>query len=67
VNFLAARLTRIAWRRGVLEGSRGWLYVGVATVALRAARRFLAEPTASYTTELRPGQALEIRSVRPRR
>jgi hypothetical protein len=64
---LASRLTRIALRRGIAEGSRGWLYVGVATVAVRAAHRLLTEPETVFSTELRPGQALQIRNVRPPR
>ncbi len=60
---LAARLAKTGMRRGVMEGSRGWLYVGVAATAFRVARRVLAEPQEVEVFELKPGEAVEIRTV----
>ena len=52
---------RTGFRRGLLEGSRGWLYVGAATLAVRVVRRVLVEqPETVYATELKPGEAIEI-------
>jgi len=64
---LVARLSRTGLRRGLMEGSRGWLYVGVAATVLRVARRALAEPEAVERFELKPGESIEIRTVRPGR
>jgi hypothetical protein len=60
-----ARLSRTGLRRGLLEGSRGWLYVGLAATTVRVLRRVLAEPEVVERFELRPGEAVEIRTVRP--
>lgn len=61
------RLTRRGLRRGLLEGSRGWLLVGVSAAAWRVARRFVvSSPETVYRGELKPGQAIEIRNSRPR-
>jgi hypothetical protein len=63
---IVSRLMRTGLRRGLLEGSQGWLYVGVAAVALRVMRRVLVQqPETIYSTELKPGQAIEIRTHRP--
>jgi len=60
-------IARVGWtglRRGVLEGSRGWLYVGLGVTALRVARRLLGEPPETvYEGEIKPGEAIEIRTV----
>jgi hypothetical protein len=63
---LAARLAKTGLRRGLLEGSRGWLYVGMAATAFRIARRVLAEPEAVEVFELKPGESVEIRTVAPK-
>jgi hypothetical protein len=63
---LVARLAKTGLRRGVFEGSRGWLYVGVAATAFRIARRVLAEPEAVEVFELKPGESVEIRTVSPK-
>jgi hypothetical protein len=60
---LAARLAKTGMRRGVMEGSRGWLYVGVAATAFRVARRVFAEPEEIEVFELKPGETVEIRTV----
>lgn len=62
---IVSRLMRTGLRRGLLEGSQGWLYVGVAAVAWRVMRRVLVqEPETIYSTELKPGQGIEIRTQR---
>ena len=62
---LTGRLIRTGLRRGVFEGSRGWLYVGATALALRVLRWLLVEPPETvYETEIKPGQAIEIRTVR---
>jgi hypothetical protein len=58
-----ARLTRTGVRKGVFEGSRGWLYVGLAATAVRVARWIITESEVVETVELKPGEAIEIRSV----
>lgn len=61
---LIARLSRTGLKRGFLEGSRGWLYVGLAASALRIARRVLAEPAVVERFELDPGETVEIRTIK---
>jgi hypothetical protein len=65
VAALIVRLSRTGLRRGFLEGSRGWLYVGLAASTVRVLRRVLAEPTVVERFELDPGETIEIRTVRP--
>lgn len=64
---VVTRLSRAGLRRGLLDGSRGWLYVGLAATTIRVLRRVLAEPEAVERIELKPGEAIEIRTVRPGR
>jgi hypothetical protein len=61
---VVVRLSRTGLRRGLLEGSRGWLYVGLAATTVRVLRRVLAEPEVVERFELQPGEAVEIRTVR---
>ena len=61
---VVVRLSRTGLRRGLLEGSRGWLYVGLAASTVRVLRRVLAEPEVVERFELAPGEAVEIRTVR---
>jgi hypothetical protein len=58
-----ARLAKTGMRRGALEGSRGWLYVGLAASALRVARWIVTEPEVVERIELKKGETLEIRNV----
>ena len=58
------RLARTGLKRGFLEGSRGWLYVGLAATAVRIAQRVLAEPTTIERLELDPRETVEIRTIR---
>ncbi len=62
---LIVRLSRTGLRRGTRDGSQAWLWVGLAATAVRVLRRLLAEPGAVERFELRPGEAVEIRTVRP--
>jgi hypothetical protein len=54
-------------RRGLFEGSRGWLYLGLAASALRVARFVLSESEVVETVELKKGEGIEIRTVAPKR
>ena len=61
---IIVRLSRTGLKRGFMEGSRWWLYVGVAASAVRIARRVLAEPVAVERFELDPGETVEIRTIK---
>jgi hypothetical protein len=65
---VAGAIARLGWtglKRGVFEGSRGWLYVGIGVTAMRAARRLLVQPPETvFEGEIKPGEAIEIRTVR---
>jgi hypothetical protein len=64
---IVARLARTGLRRGFVDGSRTWLYVGLTATAVRIARRILVQPPETvYLDELKPGEAIEIRTVRPK-
>jgi hypothetical protein len=66
MSWLWRRLLRTGLRRGLLEGSRGWLYVGVTIAAVGAARRIFGEPPETvFESEVKPGQRIEIRTVPP--
>lgn len=61
------RLSRMGFTRGVLGGSRPWLYIGLAATTTRALRRLArASPRTVLLEELEPGEALEIRVLPPR-
>lgn len=66
-SYLLGRLARTGMRRGLFDGSRGWLYLGLAASALRVARFVLSESEVVETVELRKGEAIEIRTVAPKR
>jgi hypothetical protein len=63
---IVGRLARTGLRKGLLEGSRPWLYTGIAAIGLRVIAR-IARPEAStvYSEALEPGQRLEIRVLPP--
>jgi hypothetical protein len=61
---ILVRLSKTGLKRGFLEGSRGWLYVGLAASAVRIARRVLAEPVVVERFELQPGETVEIRTIK---
>jgi hypothetical protein len=59
---MLARLMRTGLRRGLRNGSRPWLAVGVTAGVLRALRWALARrEEVVLREELAPGAALEIR------
>jgi hypothetical protein len=62
-----SRLSRTGLKRGLMEGSRGWLYVGVAATTFRILRRVLTEAPVVERIELKPGEGIEIRTVSPKR
>jgi len=65
MGWLVGRLIKTGLRRGLMEGSRGWLYVGGTAVLLRVAHRLLVQPPETvFETEIKPGQAIEIRTLR---
>ncbi len=61
---ILVRLSKTGLKRGFLDGSRGWLYVGLAASAVRIARRVLAEPVVVERFELDPGETVEIRTIK---
>ena len=64
---VVARLARTGLKRGFLEGSRTWLYVGVTAAALQVVRRAAGSaPETIYVGELKPGESIEIRTKRPK-
>jgi hypothetical protein len=62
---VVSRLARTGFRKGLLEGSRPWLYTGVAALAVRVLARFREKDQTVYSGDLEPGQGLEIRIVPP--
>jgi len=61
---IVGRLVRKGLQRGLVDGSRGWLYVGVTAAAVGIARWLITEPPESvFESEIKPGQAIEIRTV----
>lgn len=60
-------LSSTGLRRG-MAGSNPWIVVGIAATGLRVLRRLARpQPEVLLRTELRPGDAFEIRALRPRR
>jgi hypothetical protein len=60
------RLARIGLRRGIRYGSRRWLIAGITAGLLALVQRVLTEPPKTvYSTELEPGERLEIRTIPP--
>lgn len=58
---MLAALTRLAFRKGLLGGSRPWMAVGGAALALRLLKKMAArQPEVVYCEELQPGQTLTI-------
>jgi hypothetical protein len=64
MGWVLSRLLRSGFKRGLLEGSRGWLYAGMTAAAVGVMRRILSEPEETvYAAEVKPGQGIEIRTV----
>lgn len=61
---LLGRASQIGLRKGLAGGSRGWLWLGVATTAVRAVRRFTARKAAVARLDLAPGESIEVRHYR---
>jgi hypothetical protein len=57
------RLARTGLRRGLLEGSRAWLVVGVSASVVQLVRRAANEPEVVERVVLSPGEGIEIRTV----
>jgi hypothetical protein len=54
--------------KGLLGGSRGWMYVGGALWVLRLTRRTFGKNEVIVATEvMQPGQSLILRTIRPSR
>jgi hypothetical protein len=63
-----ARIARTGLRKGILQGSRPWLYTGIVALALRLAHRIVREaPRTVFSEDLEPGERLEIRVLPPER
>ena len=64
MGWLVGKLIKTGFKRGVFEGSKGWLYVGGTAALLRLARRLLVEaPETVYESEIKPGEAIEVRTL----
>ena len=62
---VVSRLARTGLRKGILEGSRPWLYTGLAAVTLRILGRFREQDQVVYCDELKPGEHIRIRVIKP--
>lgn len=61
------RVARTGLRKGLLEGSRGWLVAGLGAGALAVARRVVSNhPEVVYRSELKPGEGLVVRTLPPK-
>lgn len=61
------RLARTGLRKGLLEGSSGWLAAGIGAGALALARHVVASaPEVVFRSELLPGEGIEIRTLPPK-
>lgn len=62
---IVGRLVRKGLQRGLIDGSRGWLYVGATAAAVGIARWLITEPPETvFLSEIKPGQALQIGTVK---
>lgn len=61
---LASSMAVRALRRGVRQGSRPWLVVGVVAAGATLLRRLASpKPEVVFRQRLEPGEALEIRAL----
>lgn|GEM_PF-1477370 len=66
ISGAVTRLARTGLRRGVRQGSRPWLVIGMTATALRLVRRFAARQEETvFRAELKPGAGVEIRALEP--
>lgn len=63
---LLGRVAIKGLRRGLAEGSRGWLAIGATATVLAALRRVLHEDETVYRAELKPGEGMEVRVTKPK-
>jgi hypothetical protein len=62
--WLIRRALRTGFRRG-MQGSKAWLTVGLTAGAITVLKRVFGEAEETvYEEELKPGQGIEIRTVR---
>ena len=59
-----SRFASIALRKGMSNGSRGWIYAGAAASTLRLAHKYMGRTEEVYRFKLRPGERVEVREVR---
>jgi hypothetical protein len=63
---LLGRITRIALRKGIGEGSRPWLVTGIAAITVRVVHRLGRQgPDTVFSEELHAGERVEIRLLPP--
>jgi hypothetical protein len=61
-------LSRRAFRRGILEGHRGWTWFGIVLWTVRALRWLGRRDTGVvYSAKLKPGTTLQLTAVAPKR
>lgn len=60
------RVARTALRKGLREGSRPWLWLGVTAGGLALLNRLLNRPPETvFATAIEPGEVIEIRGRAP--
>ncbi len=60
------RVARLALRKGLRDGSRPWLWLGVTAGGLALLNRLLHRPPETiFATAIEPGEVLEIRGLAP--
>jgi hypothetical protein len=57
---LTSGVARFAFRRGLRQGSRPWLYVAAGATTLQMLQRLTSPKPEVVRMKLRPGQSLEI-------
>lgn len=63
---MLGRLARRGLRKGILEGSRPWMAVGVAAGVVAVVRRLTSEPPQTvWRQSLEPGEGVLIRVKGP--
>lgn len=61
-----ARFARMGLNRGLRQGSRPWLVVGLAATTVRIVGRVVARREETvFRAELHPGAGLQIRALEP--
>ncbi|MDP9074687.1 MAG: hypothetical protein M3N98_11025 [Actinomycetota bacterium] len=66
MNRLIALALRNAWRKGIVKGSRPWLYAGGVAVLMRLLQRaWSREESVVYREPLQAGETIVISHERP--